>query len=193
MTLDLKILAILVISCPSLLGSRSLGQKAKYDFDKSTNFAQFKTYRWVKIKGAEQMEEPLDQEIRAALDAGLRRKGLSKVDDDKADLCVAYQTAVSKEENVMSYSLHGAETLGDAIVYVGQLVVDFYDGATEKLVWRAAVTKTIQPNAKPEKRQKNLDKSVSRLLKNYPPKTTAWLFPHRSNSTLSAALLREPG
>jgi hypothetical protein len=37
-------------------------------------------------------------------------------------------------------------------------------------VWRGAVSKTIDPNAKPDKRQKNIQKAIEKLLKNYPPK-----------------------
>jgi Domain of unknown function (DUF4136) len=99
---------------------------------------------------------------------------LSRVDGDKADLYVGYQTAVSKkEEDIMSYSLHSATTLGGITVYVGQLVVDLYDAATEALVWRGAVSKTLNRTAKPEKRQKNLEKAIAKLLKNYPSKTKA--------------------
>jgi hypothetical protein len=31
------------------------------------------------------------------------------------------------------------------------------------------VSKTIDPEAKPEKQEKNLNKAVAKLLKNYPP------------------------
>jgi hypothetical protein len=43
------------------------------------------------------------------------------------------------------------------------------DSAKHDLVWRGVASKTIDPKAKPEKRQKNLDKAVAKLLKNYPP------------------------
>jgi len=91
------------------------------------------------------------------------------MDDGKVDLYVGYQTAAAKEENIMSYSLRGAATLGDTTVYIGQLVVDLYDAATENLIWRGAVSKTIDQRAKSEKRQKNLAKAVAKLLKDYPP------------------------
>jgi hypothetical protein len=52
-------------------------------------------------------------------------------------------------------------------------VIDLYDAATEALVWRGAVSKTINRTAKPEKRQKNLEKAIAKLLKNYPSKTKA--------------------
>jgi hypothetical protein len=44
-----------------------------------------------------------------------------------------------------------------------------YDPAAKKLVWRGTASKTLDPKAKPEKREKNLRKGVAKLLKNYPP------------------------
>jgi hypothetical protein len=37
-------------------------------------------------------------------------------------------------------------------------------------VWRGVASKTIDPEAKPEKQQKNLTKAVEKIFKNYPPK-----------------------
>jgi len=45
-----------------------------------------------------------------------------------------------------------------------------YDPAKKQLVWRGTASKTLDANAKPEKRQKNLQKATAKLLKNYPPK-----------------------
>jgi hypothetical protein len=39
-----------------------------------------------------------------------------------------------------------------------------------QLVWRGTASKTIDPNAKPEKKQKNINKAVEKLLKSYLPK-----------------------
>lgn len=55
-------------------------------------------------------------------------------------------------------------------IHTGQLDLDVYDSANKRLVWCGTVAKTIDPNAKPEKRQKNLDEAIEKLLKNYPPK-----------------------
>jgi hypothetical protein len=55
-------------------------------------------------------------------------------------------------------------------IYNGQLALDMYDSAKHNLVWRGVASKTLDVNAKPDKRQKNLDKAVAKLLKNYPPK-----------------------
>ena len=54
-------------------------------------------------------------------------------------------------------------------IYIGQLALDMYDSANHDLVWRGTASKTLDPKAKPEKRQKNLAKAVAKLLKSYPP------------------------
>ena len=55
-------------------------------------------------------------------------------------------------------------------ISVGTLVLDMYDRAIKKLEWTGSVTKTIDPGNNQEKKQKNLDKAMQKLLKNYPPK-----------------------
>jgi len=39
----------------------------------------------------------------------------------------------------------------------------------KQLVWRGVASKQIDTKAKPDKREKNLDKGMAKLLKNYPP------------------------
>jgi len=54
-------------------------------------------------------------------------------------------------------------------VYIGQLDLSMYDPAAKQLVWRGTASKTLDPKAKPEKKQKNINKAVEKLLKKYPP------------------------
>jgi hypothetical protein len=49
------------------------------------------------------------------------------------------------------------------------MAVDLYDSANKDLVWRGTVSKTLDPKAKPDKRQKNLEKAVAKLFKDNPP------------------------
>jgi hypothetical protein len=44
-----------------------------------------------------------------------------------------------------------------------------YDATKQNLVWRGLVSKTLDAKAKPEKQQKNLNKALTKLFKNYPP------------------------
>ena len=70
-------------------------QDVRYNFDKNTDFTKFKTYKWVPIKDAQSINPIIEKQIVQAIDAQLVQKGLSKVDDDKADLYIGYQTAIA--------------------------------------------------------------------------------------------------
>jgi uncharacterized protein DUF4136 len=52
---------------------------------------------------------------------------------------------------------------------VGTLMVDIVDSASKELVWRGVASDTVNPNAKPEKREKNINQAVAKLFKKFPP------------------------
>ena len=166
--------------------SPALAQDVRYNFDKDANFAAFKTYKWVVIKGAQPLSELVDKQVKATVDAELAKKGLTKSDADTADLYIGYQAAVGTEKQYTSYDTgwgygggwygrgwygpSGGMTTGQtSTIYVGQLALDMYASSAKSLVWRGNASKTIDAKAKPEKQQKNLDKAVAKLLKNFPP------------------------
>lgn len=161
-------------------------QDVRYNFDKQANFAGFKTYKWVAIKGAQAPNDLVDSQIKAAIDTELATKGLKRTDADTADLYIGYQTAVSTEKQYTSFDTgygygpgwgggwYGgggmSTTTGTtSTIYVGQLALDMYAPANKQIVWRGVASKTIDTNAKPEKQQKNLAKATKKLFKNYPP------------------------
>jgi hypothetical protein len=165
-----------------------VAQDVRYDFDKDQDFSKYKTYKWVPIKGADQPDELTAKQITAAIDEVLARKGLTKTDSDTADLYIGYQRAIGTEKQYTSYNTgwgHGpgwgggwygyggmstTTTYGStSTVYVGQLDLSMYDSTQKELVWRGVATKTLDPKAKPDKKQKNINKAAEKLLKNYPP------------------------
>lgn len=168
----------------------TVAQDVRYDYDKDKDFSKFKTYKWVSIKDADQVDELTSKRIMAAVDSELATKGLTKTDSDTADLYLAYQTAIGTEKQFTSYNtgwgygpgwgggwygyngaMSSSTTYGStSTVYVGQLDLSMYDPANKQLVWRGVATKTLDPKAKPEKKEKNIGKAVQKLLKNFPPK-----------------------
>jgi len=166
----------------------AVAQDIRYDFDKDKDFSKYKTYKWVAIKGAELPDELTQKALTSAIDAQLATKGLTKTDSDSADLYVGYQTALGQEKEFTSYNTgwgygpgwgggwYGYGGMGTtttygstSTVYVGQLDLSMYDPAAKQLVWRGTASKTLDPKAKPEKKQKNITKAVTKLLKKYPP------------------------
>src|SRR5262249_4072714 len=161
-------------------------QDVRYNFDSKANFASFKTYKWVTIKGAQKLSDLAERQVIAALDAELAKKGLTKSESDTADLFIGYQAAVGQEKEYTSfdtgwgygpgwygrgwYGGGGGMTTGTtSTIYVGQLALDMYSPSPKTLVWRGVASKTLDAEAKPEKQQKNLAKAVAKMLKNYPP------------------------
>jgi len=165
-----------------------VAQDVRYDFDKNKDFSKFRTYKWVPIKGADQPDELTSKKLTAAVDAELATKGLTRTESDAADLYIGYQTAVGTEKQFTSYNtgwgygsgwgggwygnggMSTSTTYGStSTVYIGQLDLSMYDPADKQIVWRGNASKTLDPKAKPEKKEKNIGKAVQKLLKNYPP------------------------
>ncbi len=61
-------------------------------------------------------------------------------------------------------------TMTSTTLNIGTLNLDMYEVATKKQVWRGEATKTLGSPKTPEKLQKNIDKAMAKLLKNYPPR-----------------------
>ena len=73
-----------------LTASSAFSQDVRYNFDKTADFSKFKTYVWVTLKDAKPVDDLTDKQIKAALDAALAQKGLTKVNGDNADLFIGY-------------------------------------------------------------------------------------------------------
>jgi len=148
-------------------------QDVRYNFMPRTDFSKYHTYEWVNIAGAHP-DQIMDAEIKQAVDSQLVSKGLTKTDSDKADLYIGYQTAINQETQWDAWGSRafgmGTGSWTSSKINVGTLVLEMYDPGTEQLVWTGSATKTIDPSANHEKNIKNLDKSMAKLLKNYPPK-----------------------
>ena len=70
----------------------------------------------------------------------------------------------------------GARSRASAAPEIGNpLTGSHFSGAARlprlarRVLWQSTAGERIDPNSKPEKRQKNLDKAMKNLLKNYPP------------------------
>ena len=169
-----------------LLSAACYAQKVSYNFLPGTNFARYKTYRWVRAEKAQYPNQLLDDQIMGSIDRELALKGLKRSDEGAPDLAVVYQAAVNQETQWNAYSTGGTywgwggwggwggmetTTATSSTLNIGTLNFDVYDMATKKQVWRGQATKTLNPPKDPAKLQRNIDKAVAKLLKNYPPPT----------------------
>ncbi|MET0622622.1 MAG: DUF4136 domain-containing protein [Pyrinomonadaceae bacterium] len=179
---------IVVAGCALLLcGASAAAQDVRYNYLPGTDFSRYLTYKWVQIPGVQYPNQLVDAQIKQSLDAQLSLKGLRRIEGDNPDLYVTYQAAVDQEKQWNAYSSGGGywgyggwggwggmggmntTTVTSSTINVGSLNVDIYDVATKKQIWRGEASKSLKNEKKPEKRQRNLDKAMAKLMKNYPP------------------------
>ncbi|HKO60813.1 MAG TPA: DUF4136 domain-containing protein [Pyrinomonadaceae bacterium] len=162
-------------------------QEIKYNFVPGTDFAKYRTYKWVRVPKAQYPNQILDGQIMQAIDAQLRSKGLTSTEGEEADLYVMYQVAVNQETRWNSYSSDmgggwgygrwggwggyggGMSTTTTQTINIGTVNIDIYDVSAKNQIWRGAATKTLGSGKDPAKVQKNLHKAMAKLFKKYPP------------------------
>lgn len=158
-------------------------QDVHYNYDRSANFAAYKTYQWVDLPGRV-TDRLIDQAIKRSIDEQFGQKGLTKVESD-AGLQVGYQAVINLEKgvNLSAWGTRGGPggfggwggldsgtvTGQTSTIPVGVLIVDLYDPAKKQLIWRGDASKTIDLKKDPDKNYKNLQKVMAKLFKYYPP------------------------
>ena len=162
------------------------GQDVHYNYDRSANFGAYKTYKWVEIPGGSVPDQLVDQAIKRATEEQLALKGLTKVEDN-ADLYIGYQVVINLEKSISLWGTGDGPGWGGGwggwgglqsvqgqtgTIPVGILLLDVYDVGRKQLVWRGDAEKTIDLKKDPEKNYKNLQKVMTKLFKNYPPRVS---------------------
>jgi hypothetical protein len=164
----------------TMSGMRVAAQGGSVTFAKEIDFAKYKTYKWVNVDSPQRLDELTAEQLIGTMEVQLAKKGLTKSTADRADLLIGYQVAPEGDKRFSqsplgtSYSggnggSAGSGTVSVSTVHSGQLALDMYDGERKQLVWRGVVSDAIDANAKPDKKQKHMDRAVEKLLKDYPP------------------------
>src|SRR5262245_36083344 len=170
-----------IVLAPAVL----LAQKVSYDYNKSSNFASFKTY--AQQDGTKVGQPLIDERIAAAIDTELAAKGLKKAESNP-DVVVVYHVAFDQEKDISTFSSGygggygpygygwgggwGGSTTSTQVrnILIGTLVIDIADAKKKQVVWRGMGVKEVDTTAKPEKRDKSINNAVTKIFKNYPPK-----------------------
>jgi hypothetical protein len=164
-----------------LFAGRALAQQVKTDYDRNSNFAQYKTYSWEHVK----TKDPLDVDrIKSAVNAALTAKGLTLVNSGGDVSIVAIE--MTRDQQTLNtfydgfaggwgWRRFGGGGFGEATTTtetykVGTVVVDLFDTKTKQLIWRGASSDTLSNNS--DKNIKNLDKGVEKMFKQFPPSSS---------------------
>jgi hypothetical protein len=172
-----KIMFVL-IGLMLLFAGKASAQQVKTDYDRSANFAQYKTYSWEQVK----TQDPLDGDrIKTAVNAALAAKGWTQVDAGGDVSVMAVE--ITREQQTLNtfydgfgggwgWRRFGGGGFGQATTTtetykVGTVVVDLFDTKTKQLIWRGTASDTLSNNS--NKNIKNLDKGVEKMFKQFPP------------------------
>jgi hypothetical protein len=180
-----KRLVIASLAALFLVPALALAQKVSYDFNKTANFASFKTY--AHKDGTKVGQSLIDDRIVAAIDTAMAAKGFTKAAANP-DVFVVYHVAFDKEKDISTFSsgygggygaygwgwgggwAGGTSTTQVRDILIGTLVIDLADAKQNQIAWRGMGVKEIDTQAKPEKRDKSITNAVNKIFKNYPPK-----------------------
>ena len=166
-----------VCAAVSLLAlTAGFAQHVQTDFDHQENFGQYKTYSWQEIKPGASL---WDSRIKDAVNAQLETKGLAPVADGGDIAVVAVKTSQTQRTLQTFYDGFGGggwgwrgfggfgeSTTTEQDYKEGTLVIDLFDGKTKQLIWRGSTESVLSDKA--EKNEKNLDKGVAKMFKNFP-------------------------
>jgi hypothetical protein len=172
-----RILVVLV-GLTLLFAGNAAAQQVKTDYDRSANFAQYKTYSWEHVK----TQDALDVDrIKSAVNTALAAKGWTQVDSGGDVSILAVE--ITRDQQTLNtfyngfgggwgWRRFGGGGLGEATTTtetykVGTVVVDLFDTKSKELLWRGTSTDTVSNNS--NKNIKNLDKGVEKMFKNFPP------------------------
>jgi hypothetical protein len=176
--MKLQTMVLVLCGMMFLIAGRSSAQDVKTDYDHNTNFTQYKTYSWEKVK----TKDPLFVDrIKSAVNAALTAKGWTQVGSGGDVSIIAIQMTQDQQTLNTFYDglgggwgwrRFGGGGFGEATTTtetykVGTLIVDLYDTKTKQLIWRGSSSDTLSNNA--NKNTENLDKGVEKMFKKFPP------------------------
>src|SRR4029077_16632505 len=141
-----------------LFGGKLSAQQVKTDYDRSANFAQYKTYSWEQVKTKNALD--IDR-IKAAVNLALAAKGWTQVDSG-GDVSIVAMEITRNQQTLNTFydgfgggwgwRRFGGGGFGEATTTtetykVGTLVIDLFDSKAKKLLWRGASSDTLSDNS----------------------------------------------
>jgi hypothetical protein len=146
--------------------------KADVDYDHDVDFGAFHTFQWK--EGQEPLPNPTrNMAMVAAIERELEKKGLTKVREGTADLRVRFYASLEKHLRGASRQSENPYMSGDLRTSVdiekmseGMLIIELYQGDTDRRVWRGSTTKVFRSGAMNEELIRS---SVGLILRSYPP------------------------
>jgi Domain of unknown function (DUF4136) len=170
--------ALSVVFIVSAVATPGYAQKVKVDWDRTTDFALYHTYKWTKIPSPRTPTPEIEKLIYSAVDVQLEAKGLKKVEDGQPDLYVGYSVTLGEPKKAAAApvadssswptgSSWSAHNPSDKAARKGTLNVDIAEVKKNLLVWRGSVMTEVGDSMN-DARMK-ISKGVTKAFAQYPP------------------------
>ena len=161
-----------------------LGVRVGQDYEPQTDFSRYKSFDWAAVPqekaGESSWGSPfVAKRVHAAVESFLIQNGYPKSSDGKPDFLVNVQLTVIKMVEVdrsweggPGHRMFGDSAFETVITEYdeGTLIIDFLDAGTQRLFWRGTGTRRINHSSSPQKSADTINRWVSEILKQYPPK-----------------------
>jgi hypothetical protein len=149
-----------------------------YDYDKTTDFSNYKTYNYYKELNTG-LSELDTKRLIDAINGELQLKGFLVSEDP--DFLINIQSSEFQEAQRSNVGVGlggGGRNVGGGVsigIPMGQnqmnrqILIEFVDENKTGLFWEAKSESSFNPNASPEKREAQFQKIVSKIFTQYPP------------------------
>jgi len=192
MTWKHSLCAVLVMASATACASPKIG----YDYDRSANFTAYHTYDWVAGRQEETGDKRVDNSqvdirLRIAIDSQLKMKGYVHPVNGQPDFYVAYHVGLNDLTPDISTQYYSDGMAGKAFRYsadtrsagqkdpppiqadtflTGSLLIDIFDAASNKLVWRGTAAGEIDPGLTSKERDQRARTIIHDIISHFPPK-----------------------
>jgi hypothetical protein len=186
----LAVAAVVVVTAAAAVAG---GIKITIQRDKAYQFENRRTYAWhpvepgsVKVLQAmgdpAKIQEKFDPMIRPSVEAGLAKRGFTKVAAEKADFYVCYYVLLGPAYTAQYHGQFvGAipewglpdflqSTSSLKVIEQGSLVLDVSSTALKTVIWRGVAAAEFKGTLNDAERQARIDKGITDMLKQFPPK-----------------------
>lgn len=170
-SLKIILLTLLIIGCAPI--------RVSYDFDRTTDFNNYKTYNYYSEMNTG-LSELDTKRLLDALDTKMAAKGLSLSDSPDFFIDIKSKEYREAQRSTVGVGVGGGGRNVGGGISVGlpigqshinrQLIIDFVDENKKQLFWQAVSESNYNPNAIPGEREEKLNAIVEKVLMAYPPK-----------------------
>jgi hypothetical protein len=153
--------------------------KVYTDYDSKTDFSKFKTFDFYEDNG-DNLNDFDVKRITSIIENELENTGLNY--NQKPDFFIYFDTKTTESQNNNTIGIglgtggrNGGIGVSGGIPIGGkkldeEISIRFINAVSNDLFWEASLTSTIKEKRTPEERILYLQKVISKILSNYPPK-----------------------